>query len=82
MGKAKQTARREQRERHTEELRRLKAARPELTVLEFDATHLRLIGKISVDYWPSTGRAWKTDNYDHRSEVMTPAQAVELACEP
>jgi hypothetical protein len=34
-------------------------------VFEFSPIHFRIIGKISIDYWPSTGRAWITGSNDY-----------------
>ena len=65
----------------TAELRRLKTETPGLEVFEFSPSHLRLIGKILVDYWPSTGRAWITDSAEPTFEQIEPCDVVTLAME-
>lgn len=49
------------RQRLEELFRNHPAALPEVEVIEFCSTHLRLTcdGR-SFDYWPSTGRVWET----------------------
>jgi hypothetical protein len=80
MGKKK--ARAKLKAQNIEELRALKAKIPELEVLEFSSyptLHLRLRGSRSVDFWPSTGRAWVVGDYTSESPIMSPAEAVALA---
>jgi hypothetical protein len=74
-------ARKQARKVNLEALRQIKAQRPDIEVIEFSCSHLRITAARSVDYWPSTGRAWLTDHFDHQSEILTPAEAVELACQ-
>lgn len=48
----------------TEQMRRIYKSYP-VQVLEFSSVHFRIIGKISIDYWPSTGSAWITGSEDY-----------------
>jgi hypothetical protein len=45
---------------------------------EFSAIHCRIFGTVTVDYWPTTGRAWVTDSRE-RASKMTPYEVIELA---
>jgi hypothetical protein len=51
----------------------------DVEVVEFSRSHLRLIGRNrTVDYWPSTGRAWEKDSCS-RARLMEPLAALEFA---
>lgn len=47
-----------------------------LEVYEHCHTHLRIVGKKVIDYWPSTGRAWEVGSMD-RTKIMS----VEAVCD-
>ena len=49
-----------------------------LDVLEFSHLHYRIVGEISVDYWPSTGRAWVVGSAGN-GEIVSVAEACALA---
>jgi hypothetical protein len=75
--KGSRALRREARDQRIQELRNQRAKSSELTIIEFNPLHFRIRGRHIVDYWPSTGRAWK---HKTRSSLMlTTAQACALA---
>ena len=59
------------------ELRKLKS-RYELEVWEFSRIHLRVVGKMQVDYWPSTGKAWETGSFEP-ARKMTVEEVCHMA---
>lgn len=61
----------------TKELRVLKEELC-LEVWQFSVSHLRIVGKRTVDYWPATGRAWVVNSMDE-SKIMSPREACNLA---
>lgn len=63
--------------KNIEELQTLRASLG-LEVPEFSKIHLRIVGKQSVDYWPSTGRAWITGSRQG-SRLMPIFAACEAA---
>lgn len=50
----------------------------DLEVWEFSISHLRIVGRQSVDYWPTTGRAWIMGS-EGCAVKATPAEACGLA---
>jgi hypothetical protein len=65
----------------SEELRGLMAKNPDIEVWEFSPSHLRIVGKIRVDYWPGTGRAWVTYSAEPSFESLEPYDVIALAME-
>jgi hypothetical protein len=49
-----------------------------LEVWEFSKIHYRVVGELSVDYWPTTGRAWLVGSFDG-AKPMTVAEVCGLA---
>ena len=49
-----------------------------LEVWEFQRTHLRIVGKQLVDFWPSTGKAWVVGSHG-RGKLMSVAEVCDLA---
>lgn len=49
-----------------------------LGVSQYSVSHLRIFGKIVVDYWPSTNKVWIVGT-SGKAAQMTPRQVCELA---
>lgn len=48
-------------------------------VLKFSDTHYRILGVLTVDYWPTKSRCWVTGTSE-KSQMLEPAEVVALAC--
>lgn len=68
------------RARGEENIARLQAMdRTGVDVEQFSPTHIRVFGhEITVDYWPSTGKAWVIGSRD-KSSFATPEKVLQLA---
>lgn len=73
--KGKRKIRKDLYERNVSELRKLHEVYG-LEVYEHSRLHLRIVGKLVIDFWPSTGRAWEVGSAT-RSRIMT----VDAVCE-
>lgn len=44
----------------------------------YSKIHMRVFGETVIDYWPTSGKCWKTGSSE-KSQPMTPEQAIVLA---
>lgn len=54
----------------------------DLKVLNRYPMHLRLVADVTVDYWPSTSRAWIFGSPHASAEKVEPWKAVEMTIIP
>lgn len=78
MGEVTRSRKAQLREARIGELRRL-VADAGLGLQEYGAAHARVFGPTVVDYWPGSGRAWRTGNYGTKAFLAEPARVVEIA---
>lgn len=76
----KKSGRKVRREMKAKNLAELKILKDQLCleVVQFNGSHLRIIGKQAVDYWPGTGRAWPLGSSE-KGRVVTPAEVCGMA---
>lgn len=55
----------------------LKDLIPGIEVVELDWFHFRIMGKVTIDYWPSRDRVWYTGTSSN-SFLTTPQRIAEM----
>lgn len=70
-------SKRKQGRKRLDELNRL-AMEVGYEVREFSEIHVRVFGATTVDYWPTTSRAWVVGG-SKRAERVTPLNVIEMA---
>lgn len=72
-----QMSKRQKGEERLDDLRQL-AMEAGFGMREFSKIHVRVFGHTTVDYWPTTSKAWVVGSQQW-AERVTPLQAIEMA---